>query len=76
MVSKRPPTRGSAEARRGQERTPAPPRAATARTVAHRPDADLLVAGSRHRGLFPRPLHGPADGAALIETPCDVLAAR
>jgi len=78
MASKHPPARGSSEATRAQERTAAPPRAsaAAARAVANGPAADPLVAGSRHRGLFQRPLHRPAGGPALIEVPRDVLAAR
>jgi nucleotide-binding universal stress UspA family protein len=44
--------------------------------VAHEAGADLIVVGSRHRGLLQRLLFGSVSGALVVEAPCDVLVVR
>ena len=38
--------------------------------------ADLIVVGSRHRGVAQRLLFGSVSGELLVEAPCDVLVVR
>jgi nucleotide-binding universal stress UspA family protein len=38
--------------------------------------ADLIVVGSRHRGLLQRLLFGSVSGELVVEAPCDVLVIR
>ena len=39
-------------------------------------DADLIVVGTRHRGLLKRLLFGSVSGELVVEAPCDVLVVR
>ena len=43
---------------------------------AARDGADLVVVGSRHRGLIKRLLFGSVSAEVVVETPCDVLVVR
>ncbi len=41
-----------------------------------RDGADLIVVGSRHRGLIKRLLFGSVSAEVVVEAPCDVLVVR
>jgi nucleotide-binding universal stress UspA family protein len=43
---------------------------------AARDGADLVVVGSRHRGLIKRLLFGSVNAELVVEAPCDVLVVR
>ena len=43
---------------------------------AARDGADLVVVGSRHRGLIKRLLFGSVSAEVVVEAPCDVLVVR
>ena len=50
--------------------------AAAAILDAARNGADLVVVGSRHRGLIKRLLFGSVSAEVVVEAPCDVLVVR
>ncbi|HZR95164.1 MAG TPA: universal stress protein [Gaiellaceae bacterium] len=45
-------------------------------TAARELDADLVIAGSRHRGLAERLVRGSVSGRLLVDAPADVLIVR
>ena len=51
-------------------------RPAAAILDAARDGADLVVVGSRHRGLVKRLLFGSVSAEVVVEAPCDVLVVR
>jgi nucleotide-binding universal stress UspA family protein len=51
-------------------------RPAAAILEAARDGADLVVVGSRHRGLIKRLLFGSVSAELVVEAPCDVLVVR
>jgi nucleotide-binding universal stress UspA family protein len=51
-------------------------RPAAAILDAARDGADLVVVGSRHRGLIKRLLFGSVSAELVVEAPCDVLVVR
>lgn len=51
-------------------------RPAAAILDAARDGADLVVVGSRHRGLIKRLLFGSVSAEVVVEAPCDVLVVR
>jgi nucleotide-binding universal stress UspA family protein len=51
-------------------------RPAAAILEAVRDGADLVVVGSRHRGLIKRLLFGSVSAELVVEAPCDVLVVR
>jgi nucleotide-binding universal stress UspA family protein len=44
--------------------------------AARETEADLIVVGSRHRGVARRLLFGSVSGEVFVEAPCDVLVVR
>jgi nucleotide-binding universal stress UspA family protein len=50
--------------------------AAAAILDAARNGADLVIVGSRHRGLIKRLLFGSVSAEVVVEAPCDVLVVR
>lgn len=63
---------------RGVEATTAKEVGQPAATIldAARVGADLVVVGSRHRGLIKRLLFGSVSAELVVEAPCDVLVVR
>lgn len=44
--------------------------------AAREAEADLIVVGTRHRGILERLLIGSVSGELVVEAPCDVLVVR
>jgi len=65
--------------RRGVDAESAAPTGDTANSIvdeARERRADLVVVGSRHRGLVERLLFGSVSAEVVVEAPCDVLVVR